>query len=57
MEQIEKEKVFRIAKEYAENKYEKDSLDFTDEEEAHYLGYIAGLLKGLRMGGVEILDL
>lgn len=57
MQSIAKEEVFRIAKEYAEKRFQKDSLEFTDEEEEHFNGYTAGLLKGLRMAGVIIEDL
>lgn len=57
MESIAKKEVFRIAKEYAEKRFEKDSLEFTDEEEEHFNGYTAGLLKGLRMAGITIEEL
>lgn len=57
MQSINKREIFKIAREYAENKYGKNSADFTDEEEAHFLGYIAGLIKGMRMAGVEVNDL
>lgn len=57
MQSIEKREVFQIAREYSENKFGKNSADFTDEEEAHFLGYIAGLIKGLRMAGVEVNNL
>jgi hypothetical protein len=33
VQSIAKKEVFRIAKEYAEKRFEKDSLEFTDEEE------------------------
>lgn len=57
LEKIAKEEVFRITKEHIEKKFGKDSVDFTDAEEEFYNGYTAGMLKGLRMAGVEVLDL
>jgi len=57
MQSIGKHDVFKLSEEYAEKKFGKKSVDFTDEEEEHYYGYIAGLLKGLRMAGVEVKDL
>jgi len=57
MQSIGKHDVFKLAEEYAEKKFGKKSVDFSDEEEEHYLGYIAGVLKGLRIAGVGIEDL
>jgi hypothetical protein len=57
MQTINKHQVFQIAKEYAEKKFNKDSVYFTDEEEEYYNGYTAGLLEGLRMAGVSIEEL
>ena len=57
MQTIAKEEVFRITKEYAEKKFGKNSLDFTDEEEEFFNGYTAGMLTGLRMAGVKVEDL
>ena len=57
MQSIGKHDVFKLAEEYAEKKFGKKSVDFSDEEEEHCLGYIAGVLKGLRIAGVGIEDL
>lgn len=57
MQSITKEEVFRITKDYCEKKFSKDSLDFTDYEEEFFNGYTAGMLTGLRMAGVKVLDL
>ena len=50
--------VFMIAEKYMQNRTGKqDTTDFTDEEEAMYMGYIAGILKGLKIGGAEVEEL
>lgn len=57
MQSIGKHDVFKLAEEYAEKKFGKKSVDFSDEKEEHYLGYISGMLSGLRLAGVELLGL
>jgi len=57
MNTIAKDEIFKITKVYCEKKFEKDSVDFTDEEEMFFNGYTAGMLDGVRLTGANVSDL
>jgi len=58
MQKINKSEAFKIAEKYMQHRTGKqDTTDFTDAEEAMYMGYIAGILKGLKIGGAEVEEL
>jgi hypothetical protein len=47
-------KVCRIAEEEIGKRVGKDLVDFNNEECEFLAGYTAGMLKGLKMAGIEI---
>jgi hypothetical protein len=54
MNTITTKEVLRIAEDQTEKIFGKDFVDFNLEEYKFLAGYTAGILKGLRMAGIEI---
>ncbi len=55
LEEVKLDTVFKSSIEYMKRKTGKqDTTDFTDCEKAEYNGYLAGILAGVRLAGVEV---